>query len=180
MNAFFDAIPIIIFFIAYKVFGIYIATATAMVASLIQTLTYRIIHKRFQMMQLSVFFLITVLGGTTLILHNIIFIQWKPTIVNWVFALVFFAGQFIGKKTIPDRMMGKNISLPPAVWKRLNVSWIIFFITMGFLNLYVVYHFSTDAWVNFKLFGMLGLSILFAIFQVIYLYRFINVNETAE
>ncbi len=174
MQILYDFFPILIFFIVYKFFGIYAATASAIIASFAQMVIFWIKHRKFEKLQVITFLLITVLGFTTIILHNPIFIKWKPTAINWVFALVFLSSHFIGKKTIVQYVMDKKITLPNEVWVKLNFSWVIFFIFVGALNLYVIYHYSTNAWVNFKLFGLLSISLVFALCQGIYLGRHIK------
>jgi intracellular septation protein len=124
--------------------------------------------------------MILVLGGTTLLLHNPIFIKWKPTLVNWLFAIVFLGSHWVGEKPIIERMLSTQIELPSSVWVRLNFSWVSFFILSGGANLYVAYHVSEAAWVNFKLFGMLGLTIVFIFLQTLYLSRYIKVDEQDE
>ncbi len=172
-----DFFPIILFFIVYKLYNIYAATASAIVVSFLQVTIYWVKFRKVDRMQLITLALVVVLGGATLLLHKEIYIKWKPTILNWVFAAVFFASQYIGKKPIIKRMMEKNVSLPEAVWGRLNLSWVGFFVLMGIANLYVVYNFDTDVWVNFKLFGMLGLTVIFVIIQAFYLARHIEPDK---
>lgn len=174
MKLLFDFFPIILFFIAYKIAGIYIATAVAISVSFIQLIGFRLVQKKWDRMQLTTFALIAVLGGATLFLHDDLFIKWKPTVVNWLFALIFFLSPFFGGKPLLQRLMEKNIQVPWPVWRCLNISWIVFFTLMGALNLYIVYHFSTEVWVNFKLFGMLGLTLAFVVGQAFYLSRFIS------
>lgn len=178
MQLLYDFFPILIFFIVYKIWGIYAATASAIVISFLQMMIYWIRHHKFERLQVITFFLIAILGTTTIILHNPIFIKWKPTAINWAFALVFLSSHFIGEKPLIQYLMDKKVTLPNRVWSRLNLSWVIFFSIVGALNLYVIYHFSTNAWVNFKLFGVLGLTILFAIIQAIYLAR--HMTEVSE
>jgi intracellular septation protein len=153
----------------YKFYGIYAATVSAMIAAIAQTATFRLKHHRFEPMHLFSLVIIVVLGGATLYLQNELFIKWKPTVLNWIFALAFFSSQYVGKQPLIQRLLAKNITLPESMWQRLNVYWGLFFAFLGALNLYIVYHFNTDVWVNFKLFGMLGLTILFVILQSIYL-----------
>jgi len=174
MKLIFDFFPILIFFIAFKVAGIYVATGSFIAATCIQMSVYWYLHRRFEQMHIITFMLGVLLGGATLLLHDEMFIKWKPTAIYWAFAIVFFITQFYGSKTLIQRMMENNVSLPNLVWKKLNISWGLFFGIMGFLNLYVVYHFSTNAWVNFKLFGMLGLTLAFVIIQALYLSKHIK------
>ena len=171
MKLLFDYFPIICFFIAYKFFGIYTATAVTMAACALQNLIYWLKHKKFEKLHIITLLGVVILGGFTLIFHKAIFIQWKPSIIYWIFALVLCFGQFVSRKNLLARMLGDKINLPKKIWDHLNLAWIIFFILLGFLNIYVVYHYSMDAWVNFKLFGTLGLTLVFTIAQAIYMSR---------
>ncbi|MCL4315691.1 MAG: septation protein A [Gammaproteobacteria bacterium] len=172
MKFLFDFFPIILFFAAYKAYGIYIATGVAIAASFIQVGLFWHKHRRFENMQLISLGLIAVFGGVTLLLHDEIFIKWKPTVLNWLLAAAFLGSQFIGGKNFVQRMMGAAIVLPVVIWRRLNLAWVIFFAMLGAANLYVVYHFDTDTWVDFKLFGMLGLTFAFVIAQSLYIARY--------
>lgn len=174
MKLLFDFFPIVLFFAAFKFFGIYVATGVAIAASTLQVAGVWFKNRKFEFMHLLTMGIIVVLGGATLLLHNEMFIKWKPTVINWVLAVVFFGSQFIGKKPLIHRMMENNIELPEFVWRRLNLSWVSFFALMGAANLYVVYHYDTDTWVNFKLFGILGLTVVFVILQAIYLTRHVS------
>ena len=173
MKLLFDFFPILLFFICFKFWGIYAATAVAMVASLVQVIFHRIKHQHYEKMHLISMSLILVLGGATLFFHNPWFIKWKPTGIYWLSSLVFIGSSFIGKKPLIQKMMEGNISLPKKIWGRLNTAWAIFFILMGALNIYIAYHYDTDIWVNFKLFGGDGFTLLFVFLQSIYLTRHI-------
>lgn len=105
------------------------------------------------------------------------FIKWKPTVVNWLFGLAFLASQLFTRKPLVQRMMSTAITLPTSIWNRLNGAWIIFFLVSGLANLYVAYAFTEAVWVNFKLFGMLGLTLLFVVGQAFYLTRYLNPSE---
>ncbi len=166
-----DLFPVLLFFAAYKFLGIYVATAVAILASFIQVAVFWFRHRRFESMQVITLAMIALLGGATLISHNQLFIKWKPTVINWIFGLLFLGSQFFGKQPFIQRIMQKQIQLPPLVWKNLNLSWVLFFFLTGLANLYVVYHFSTNAWVNFKLFGMMGFTLVFVFAQALYLAR---------
>ena len=174
MKFLFDFLPILLFFIVYKTHGIYAATAVAIAASVIQVAWQWFRQHKVERMNLVTLGLIVVLGGATLVLQDENFIKWKPTAVNWLFGLVFLGSQFIGSKTLIERMLGANLELPAPVWSRLNLAWSVFFIAVGFANLYVAFTFDTDTWVNFKLFGMMGLTIAFVIAQGFYLARHIK------
>lgn len=171
MKLLFDFFPILLFFIAFKLFGIYYATGVAMAASLLQVLGYWIKHRRFEMMHIITLFLVLILGSATLFLHNPLFIKWKPTAIYWAFAIAFFGSQFIGHKPLIQRMMEEKIALEGSIWFRLNMSWVVFFAVMGVVNIIVAYHWSTNAWVNFKLFGTLGLTVIFVVIQALYMAR---------
>lgn len=175
-----DFLPILLFFIAYKLYDIYVATAVAIAASVAQVSWSWLRHRKVEKMQWVTLGLIVVLGGLTLLLQDETFIKWKPTLVNWLFAIAFLGSQYIGKQSILRRMMSANLSLPDPVWLRLNWIWVGFFTALGALNLYVAYYFDTETWVNFKLFGMLGLTIAFVIAQGFYLSRYIKADEKAE
>jgi intracellular septation protein len=185
MKLLFDFFPILLFFVTFKLYddpteGVLAATAVAIVASFAQVAISWFRYRRVEKMHLVTLALIVVLGGATLILRDEMFIKWKPTAVNWLFAVVFLASQFVGGKNIVRRMMEGNISLPDVVWTRLNAGWVLFFVSLGVANLYVVYNFDTETWVNFKLFGMMGLTFAFIIGQSLYLYRYIKHEDDAE
>lgn len=180
MKFLFDFLPVLVFFIAFKLYDIYIATAVAIAVSVIQTGWLWIRHRRIERMPLFTLLLIVVLGGATLILQDEYFIKWKPTAVNWLFAAVFLGSQWIGQKPILQRMLGENLQLPAPVWLRLNLAWVGFFSTMGLVNLYVAFNFDTDTWVDFKLFGMLGLTLIFVAAQAFYLARHIKPDPEAS
>lgn len=202
MKLLIDFLPIVIFFIVYKFApetielispllnaeqiqllvdmpAIVLATAVLIPATMLQILYTKISTGKVETMHLVTLALVVLMGGATVILQDKTFIQWKPTVVNWLFAVAFFGSQFIGNKTILERMMGQNLTLPSNAWQNLNYAWVAFFVFSGIANLYVAYNFSEDIWVNFKLFGLLGLTILFIIAQSFYLYRFMT-PEDAE
>lgn len=179
MKFLYDFFPILLFFIAYKMYDIFVATAVAIVAAFVQVMLFWVKHKRFDNMQLVTLGLIVLLGGATLLLHDETFIKWKPSIVNWLFAIVFLGSQWIGSKPIIQRLMEQHIQVDtPQVWTVVNLSWVGFFVFSGLLNLYVAFNFSTDVWVNFKLFGLMGLTFVFVIIQGIYLTKHIVEEES--
>ncbi len=172
MKLLFDFFPILLFFIAYKLFNIYIATGVAMIASFLQVISHRIKYHYFEPVHIITLVIILILGSATIIFHNTMFIKWKPTAVYWLFALFFLTTQFTGNKTLVQRMMDSKLTLPKLIWNRLNLSWAVFFTSMGVANLYVVHNFSTNAWVNFKLFGTLGITVIFIILQSFYIAKY--------
>lgn len=185
MKILFDFFPVLAFFIAYYIpedrsQAIYIATAVAIVAVIIQVVGWWLIRKKVEKMHIITLVIILLLGGATLLFQDKRFFMWKPTAVNWLFALAFIGGHFIGKKNMVQRMMDHAIRVPQHVWNVLNWSWVVFFLFMGTLNIYVAYNFAEEIWVNFKLFGMLGLTIVFAIGQAAYLSRYISETEETK
>ena|SRR3990167_1657474 len=177
MKLLFDLLPVLFFFISYKFFGIYIATAIAMLAAFTQVVVFRIKYRRYEKMHLLSLGLICLLGGATLAFHNPEFIKWKPTGIYWLTALVFLGSRFFGQKPIIQRMMDSEINLPINVWYWLNYAWVLFFLLMGVLNLYVAYYFNTDIWVSFKLFGGAGLTLLFVVLQAFYLSQYLLIDK---
>lgn len=171
MKLLFDFFPVLLFFIAYKLYDIYAATAVAISACIVQVVYAWIRHKKVAPMYLVSLVIVAVFGGLTLYLQDELFIKWKPTVINALFAFVFLASHWLGEKTMIERMLGGNIALPPQVWKRLNLSWVVFFIIISSTNVVVLYRFDTGTWVNFKLFGILGLTFVFVLIQSIYLTR---------
>ena len=174
MKLFFDFLPVLLFFIAYKLFDIYVATGVIIVATLIQVAISWLRERKVATMQLATLALIVVFGGMTLYLQDERFIKLKPTVINWLFGGAFLGTHLWGQKTAIERMMGASLSLPQLVWRRLNLGWVLFFFTLGGVNLYVMSHYDRDTWVNFKLFGMLGLTVVFVILQALYLSRYMN------
>jgi intracellular septation protein len=172
-----DFFPIALFFIAFKFFNLMIATQVAIVASLVQLIWLRIAHGKFQKMGLVSFFSILIFGGATLLLKDDIFVKWKPTAVYWILALALFLSHIFGKKTLLQRFGENSIQLPGRIWRQLNFTWGTFFVSLGILNLYVVYNFDTDVWVNFKLFGTLGLTLLFILMQSIYMAKHAQIEK---
>jgi len=174
MKFLFDFFPVLLFFVAFKAYDIYVATAVAIAASMVQVGWYWLQYRRFEKMHIVTLTLITVMGGATLVLHDETFIMWKPSILNWVFAIAFVGSQFIGKKPIIQRMMEGSVSLPEHIWNRLSYAWALFFIFLGVVNLYVAYNYDLDTWVNFKLFGLTGLSFVFIILQAFYIGKYMQ------
>jgi len=187
MKLLFDFFPLVLFFGAFKLYDIYVATLVAMAASLAQVVFIRIRHQRFETTHLVTLFVILLFGGMTLIFQDDMFIKWKPTIVNWIFAIVVLGSQFIGKRTVLERLLGGQMQMPARIWKKVNVSWGLFFLVSGLLNLYVAFYFRThldeaartDFWVNFKVFGLLGLTLAFSIIQMMIVARYIS-TEPAD
>lgn len=217
MKFLFDLLPIILFFAAYKLYGIYPAIVVIMAATAIQVGLTWLKQRRVEKMHLITLALVVILGGATLLLQDKAFFMWKPTAVNWLFALAFLGSHFIGRKTLVERMMSHAIDAPSVVWARLNLGWVLFFVFMGLANLYVANFFfeanaallsaaggevdlescagqmsgqllqlcqqakeSEDNWVDFKLYGMMGLTFAFVIAQGFYLARHMPLDDKPE
>jgi intracellular septation protein len=216
MKQLLDFFPILLFFIIYKFYldlpdemilavnnwvpmmkltpgepsdAIYLATLVAILVTLIQVMAAAIIVKKVEKMPLITLALLIVFGGATLALKDPVFIQWKPTAINWLFALVFLGSHLIGDKPLIQRMMGHAIDIEEKrVWVQLNLAWVVFFIIAGIANLIVApaidplgFEFSEDTWVDFKLFGLMGMTIAFIIAQALYLAKYLpNTDEEAS
>jgi intracellular septation protein len=171
MKFLFDLLPVLLFFAAYKLYDIWVATVVAIAAAVVQVGLTWVRHRRVEKMHLVTLALIVVLGGATLAFHDETFIKWKPTLVNWLFAVVFLGSQFIGERNLVERMMSHAVSVPRVIWSRLNLAWVTFFTVLGVVNLYVAFTFDTDTWVDFKLYGLMGLTLGFVVAQSFYLAR---------
>lgn len=185
MKFLYDFFPLILFFTAAKLYDIYIATGVAIAASAVQVTLFYFRHKRFETMHLVTLGVLVVFGGMTILLHDDTFIKWKPTIVNWIFAIILIGSQWIGSKTVIERLLSKQITLPDFVWGKLNMSWSMFFLVMGTLNLYIAFYYRldldeqarTDNWINFKVFGITGLTFIFVIIQALYMAKYMPRDE---
>jgi len=179
MKFLFDIFPVVLFFIAFKFYGIYVATAVAIAASFVQIAWVWLRHRKVENMLWVSLGVIVVFGGATLLLQNETFIKWKPTVLYWLFSAALTVGAVAFKKNLVRTMMEKQVTLPDLVWNKLLASWIAFLLAMGALNLFVAYNFSTDAWVNFKLFGGIGLMVVFVVLQALMLARYVE-DKKAE
>lgn len=178
MKLLFDLFPIILFFVAFKLFDIYVATAVAIAATFVQIAWSYVRHRKVENMLWLSLAIIVVFGGATLLLHDEVFIKWKPTVLYWLFAIVLVAAQLFFRKNLMRSIMQKQITLPEPVWSKVNLSWAGFFAFLGVANLYVAFTYSTDAWVNFKLFGTMGLMLVFVLLQGLMLAKHLEQQET--
>ena len=174
MKFLFDTFPVILFFVAFKLYGIYVATAVAMGATVIQIAWVWMRHRKVDNMLWVSLAVILVFGGATLLLQDETFIKWKPTVLYWLFAVTLATAAVGFKKNLIRTMLEKQVSMPDAIWSKLLASWILFFAAMGVINLLVAYNFSTDAWVDFKLFGGIGLMLVFVALQAVLLARHVE------
>lgn len=176
LNLFYDFIPVLLFFIAFKCWGIYTAVVVGMIATGVQVILTRVLRKRWDKQQIITLAVFLVFGGMTLYFHNPLFVKWKPTVVFWLLAFVFLGSHLLGAKPLVQRMMepvliDKGNTLPQPIWKKLNLFWILFFSLLGAMNIFVAYHFTTEGWVNFKFYGITVLLLIFSLLQAIYLMR---------
>jgi intracellular septation protein len=208
MKLLFDFLPIILFFVAFKVADankeaaaalattymgfavsggvvapdvapVLLATVVVVLATLAQVALLAMRGKKIDLMLWVSLALVVVMGGLTVWLHNETFIKWKPTLLYWVMGGAFALAPLLFGKNLLKLLLGAQLELPAPVWQRLNLAWIGFFAAMGALNLWVAYNFATDTWVNFKLFGGLGLMLVFTIAQGLYLARYLP-DEAVE
>ena len=175
-----DFFPIALFFIAFKLGGIYIATGVAMAATLLQIGWLYFRHGKVEPMQWVSLAIITLFGGATLLTHDETFIKWKPTILYWLMGGALLVGQLFFKRNLLMKIMSAQLNLPDPIWLRLLFAWVAFFAVMGVVNLWVAFNFDTDTWVNYKLFGGMGLMIFFVLLQAMYLSRHIKLEDTEK
>jgi len=174
MKFLFDLFPVILFFITFKIAGIYAATAVAIGATFAQIAWVWFRHRKVDTMLWVSLGIVSVFGSMTLIFHDETFIKWKPTVLYWAFAGALAGGVLFFRKNLIRSLLAEKIELPDAAWQKLNLSWIGFFVFMGIANLFVAYNFSTDDWVNFKLFGGTGLMLVFVLVQGLLLSKHIE------
>ena len=202
MKLLFDLFPVILFFIAFKyseknpelaaswvaslmgsaavdpkIAPILLATVVVILATIAQIAWVAFRHGKVDKMLWVSLVLVVVFGGMTLVFQDESFIKWKPTILYWVFAGSMSFAALIMKKNAIKAMLGEQLTLPEPVWTKVNLSWIAFFILMGFLNLIIAFNFPTDVWVNFKLFGGMGLMLVFVLGQGFMLSKYVEEKE---
>lgn len=204
-----DFLPIILFFAAFKFAGsdkeaaaafasehfgflvsggvvgpgeapVLLATVVVIAATLAQVLVMKLRGRKVDTMLWVSLVLVVVLGGLTIWFHSETFIKWKPTLLYWVMGAAFLLGPLLFGKNLLRLLLGEQLQLPEPVWQRLNLAWVAFFAVMGALNLWVAYTFSTDVWVNFKLFGSIGLMLVFTVAQGLYLSRYLPDEPAAK
>jgi len=179
MKQWLDFIPLVLFFIAFKVWGIFPATMVLIGASVVVYGGLWIATRHLERNQIITLVVTLAFGGITLALHDVTYLKWKAPVINWIFAVVFLGSHFIGEKVVIERMLGHAITAPEPVWKKLNIAWVFFFIFCGAINLYVAFHWEAY-WVDFKVFGSLGMTLVFVIAQTAYLSRYITQTENTS
>jgi len=177
LNFFYEFIPVLLFFLAFKFYDIYTATIVGIAATGVQVVITRLVQGYFDKKQLTTFAVFVVFGSMTLYFHNPIFVKWKPTVVFWFFAVALLVSHFAMQKPLLQRLfdgMAKENQtiIPQQVWHRLTFAWVVFFFILGAVNIYIAYSYSTAAWVNFKFYGILGMLLFFSFAQAIYLTRY--------
>ncbi len=174
MKLLFDFFPLLLFFVAYKAADIYVATGVAIVATFAQVGWLALRGRKIEPMLWASLAIVVIFGGATLAFQNDTFIKVKPTVLYWLFAVTLGGAQLLLRRNLIRAMLGKQIELPVAVWARLNWGWTGFFAFMGAANLFVALNFTRDVWVNFKVFGGIGLMLLFVVGQALYLSRYVE------
>lgn len=161
-----DLLPVLLFFIAYKKAGIFVATSVAIASTLLLMLYSKLKHGKVEKMLMINGAVITVLGGVTLLLHDKTYIMWKPTVLYWICAISLLVSRYMMQRNLIQRMLEKMMRPPAHIWDRLNLCWVVFLIALGVLNLYVARNYTENDWVNFKLFGVTTLMMVFMVAQV--------------
>jgi intracellular septation protein len=174
-----DFFPIALFFVAFKLWGIYVATGVAIVATIAQIGWLRYSTGKVEPMQWLSLGIIVLFGGATILAHDETFIKWKPTVLYWMMGGALTVSMLLFRKNLLKSLMGAQLELPETAWRAMNWSWATFFAVMGVANLWVAFHFDTNTWVNFKLFGGLGLMALFIVAQALYLGRYMKDTKEA-
>ena len=180
MKLLFDLFPVLLFFITFKLQGIFAATAVAIGATVAQIIWTKYRHGKVDTMLWANFAIIGVFGGATLLLHDETFIKWKPTVLYWLFSVVLLLSSILFNKNLIRLMLQEKIALPLHAWQRLNLSWSLFFAVLGFINLYVAFNYTTDEWVNFKLFGFTTLMVVFILGQGVWLAKYIDEKKESN
>jgi intracellular septation protein len=172
MKLLFDLFPVLLFFVAYKLADIYVATGVAIVATIGQIAWLKLRGRAVEPMQWASLVIIVAFGGMTLFFHDETFIKWKPTVLYGLFAVALLGARRVTGRNPMQAIMGGQLTLPAPIWQRLTWAWAAFFTVMAGLNLLVAYRFSLDTWVDFKLFGTLGLTLAFAVGQALWVGRY--------
>lgn len=172
----FDLFPLILFFVAFKFSDIYGATAVAIAAGIAQFGWLKLRRKPIEATHWINLTVIILFGGATLLFHNDVFIKWKPTVLYWVFASILLAGKWVFRRNLLEKVMGAQVALPQVAWDKMMFSWAGFFIVSGVLNLYVAFsgQYTEAQWVNFKVFGLMILLLVFVVLQSFWLHRYMD------
>ncbi|GAA6173758.1 septation protein A [Colwellia sp. KU-HH00111] len=177
MHAVFEYVPLIIFFVVNKFADIYWATGSLIITSALQILYYFIKKEKVPTRNWIFFGLIAVFGGLTIFLHDESFIKWKVTIINEFFALALLVSYYGFGKNIIKQFLSESLTLPEPIWVKLNLAWAVFFAFLGALNLYVAFNYELETWVNFKVFGLTAITLIFAVGSIFSLYKYLPKEE---
>jgi intracellular septation protein len=177
MKQFLDFLPLVVFFVFYKLYDIYIASGALIAASALVLAFMWIRYRKVEKVTLMTFILVAIFGSLTLYYHNAEFIKWKVTVIYSLFAIVLLFSQFVLGKPLIQRMLGKELTLPARIWNNLNIAWSLFFIACGAGNIYIAFWLPQNVWVNFKVFGLTGLTLIFTLLSGLYVYRHIPEDQ---
>lgn len=177
MKQLLDFLPLVVFFIVYKMYNIYAASGALIAATAVALVISWVLYRKLEKMTIITFLLVTVFGSLTLIFHNDEFIKWKVTVIYTLFAAALMFSQWWMEKPFIQSMLGKELTLPTSVWCKLNVAWALFFFICGLVNIYVAFWLPESVWVNFKVFGLTALTLLFTLFSGIYIWRYLPREE---
>lgn len=171
MKQFLDFLPLVVFFTVYKLYDIYYASGALIAATALVLIFTWLKYRKVEKMTLITFIMVAIFGTLTLVFHNDLFIKWKVTVIYGLFALALLVSQLILKKPLIQRMLGKELTLPDHAWRALNVAWALFFLACGLANIYVAFWLPQSVWVNFKVFGLTALTLVFTLLSGIYIFR---------
>ncbi|AXU95034.1 MAG TPA: septation protein A [Erwinia persicina] len=177
MKQLLDFLPLVVFFIFYKLYDIFVASGALIVASALALVISWFLYRKLEKMSLVTFALVAVFGTLTIALHNPDFIKWKVSIIYGLFTLALLFSHFFMQQPLIQKMLGKEIQLPQFAWRRLNIAWALFFLSCGLANIYVAFWLSQDIWMNFKVFGLSALTLIFTLLSGVYIYRLMPQEE---
>ncbi|QPT11549.1 septation protein A [Serratia rubidaea] len=171
MKQFLDFLPLIVFFAFYKLYDIYVASGALIVATALALVFTWVKYRKVEKMTLITFLMVAVFGTLTLVFHSDLFIKWKVTVIYTLFAIALLVSQLVLKKPLIQRMLGKELTLPDRIWSNLNLAWALFFLACGLANIYVAFWMPQSVWVNFKVFGLTALTLVFTLLSGVYIYK---------
>ncbi|MBS0908386.1 septation protein A [Tatumella sp. JGM118] len=177
MKQLLDFLPLVVFFVFYKLYNIFVASGALIAATAVALVVSWLLYRKLEKMTIITFVLVTVFGSLTLIFHNDDFIKWKVTVIYTLFAAALLFSQWWMETPLIQSMLGKELVLPSAVWRRLNIAWALFFFICGLINIYVAFWLPESLWVNFKVFGLTALTLLFTLISGLYIWRHLPREE---
>lgn len=177
MKQLLDFLPLIVFFVFYKLYDIYVASGALIAATALALILTWLKYRKVEKMTLVTFAMVAIFGTLTLVFHDNLFIKWKVTVIYVLFSGALLVSQLVLKKPLIQRMLGKELTLPESVWGKLNIAWAIFFLLCGLANIYVAFWLPENVWVNFKVFGLTVLTLLFTLLSGIYIFRHMPEEE---